>query len=124
MSVRVRLTDPFLHPSAEMSLGAAGTSARATRQTYTALGQRLWRALSACRAHNRVGTWAPALLLLAVGFSASGQTSFDEDRRGAEAGEPRAMTALAHRYEHGQGCPRDAGQAILWYLRAAARNET
>ena len=51
------------------------------------------------------------------------QTSFDSDQRAAEAGESKAMTALAHRYEHGQGCPRDAGQAILWYRRAARLNE-
>src|ERR687896_2396834 len=59
----------------------------------------------------------------AAGLFAFAQTSFDQDRRGAEAGEAKAMTALAHRYEHGQGCPRDAGQAILWYLRAAKLNE-
>src|SRR5262245_14822856 len=64
-----------------------------------------------------------ALLLSAAGLFAFAQTPFDKDRRAAEAGEPKAMTALAHRYERGDGCPRDAGQAILWYLRAASKKE-
>ena len=64
-----------------------------------------------------------ALLLAAAGPFAFAQSSFESDQRAAEAGESKAMTALAHRYEHGQGCPRDAGQAILWYRRAARLNE-
>jgi uncharacterized protein len=33
------------------------------------------------------------------------------------------MTELARRYAVGDGCPRDAGQAILWYRRAAQQGE-
>jgi TPR repeat protein len=70
-----------------------------------------------------------ALLPLAAGPFLFAQTvpadpaGFEQDRHRAEAGEAKAMTALAHRYERGVGCPRDAGEAILWYLRAAALNE-
>src|SRR5262245_41340540 len=63
-----------------------------------------------------------ALLPLAAGLSLFGQ-SFGDDLRRAEAGEVKAMTAIANRYEQGVGCPRDAGQAILWYQRAVERNE-
>src|SRR5687767_10918392 len=63
-----------------------------------------------------------ALLPLAAGLSLFGQSFGDELRR-AESGEAKAMTAVAHRYENGIGCPRDAGQAILWYQRAVNRNE-
>ena len=33
------------------------------------------------------------------------------------------MTELARRYAEGIGCPRDAGQAMLWYRRAAQEGE-
>ena len=36
---------------------------------------------------------------------------------------PQEMTELARRYANGVGCPRDAGQAFLWYRRAAAQGE-
>ena len=71
--------------------------------------------------HNRLLTWI-ALLPMAAGLSLLGQ-SFTEELRLAESGEAKAMTALAHRYEQGIGCPRDAGQAILWYQRAVNRKE-
>jgi TPR repeat protein len=71
-----------------------------------------------------------ALLLAAAGLAAFVQTSpaalgrsFADDLQRAESGEALGMAAVAHRYEHGTGCPRDAGQAILWYRRAAALNE-
>src|SRR5688572_2387231 len=67
-------------------------------------------------------TWI-ALLPLVAGLFAYGQTSFEDELRRAESGEAKAMTTLADRYEHGKGCPRDAGQAILWYQRAVALND-
>ena len=36
---------------------------------------------------------------------------------------PAEMTELARRYANGIGCPRDAGQAMLWYRRAAQEGE-
>lgn len=38
---------------------------------------------------------------------------------GVEAGEPRAMTQLAQRYEHAEGVPRDFTKANELYCRAA-----
>src|SRR5687767_2573638 len=64
-----------------------------------------------------------ALLLSAAGPLLFAQPSFTDDERRAAAGEAKAMTALGRRYETGEGCPRDAGQAILWFRRAAALGE-
>src|SRR3954454_3313532 len=36
---------------------------------------------------------------------------------------PAEMTELARRYANGIGCPRDAGQAMLWYRQAAREGE-
>jgi uncharacterized protein len=63
------------------------------------------------------------LLFPAAGLFAYERGSFDGDLKLAHSGEAKAMTALARRYEHGEGCARDAGQAMLWYQRAADRNE-
>src|SRR4028118_107313 len=46
-------------------------------------------------------------------FPAAGQSVFPEPKT------PSEMTELAHKYANGIGCPRDAGQAMLWYKRAA-----
>jgi TPR repeat protein len=62
-----------------------------------------------------------ALLPCAAGLSLFGQT-FEADEARARTGDAAAMTALARRYETGQGCPQDAGQALLWFKRAAARD--
>src|SRR4029079_13738643 len=40
-----------------------------------------------------------------------------------EPTNPKDMTELARRYAEGIGCPRDAGQAMLWYRRAAQEGE-
>src|SRR5512132_386518 len=40
-----------------------------------------------------------------------------------EPKSPAEMTELARRYANGIGCPRDAGQAMLWYRRAAQQGE-
>jgi TPR repeat protein len=40
-----------------------------------------------------------------------------------EPKSPVEMTELARRYANGIGCPRDAGQAMLWYRRAAQLGE-
>lgn len=50
-------------------------------------------------------------------FQAIGQTVFPDPKTPAE------MTELAHKYATGIGCPRDAGQAMLWYKRAAQEGE-
>lgn len=34
-----------------------------------------------------------------------------------------SMTELARKYEHGLGCPRDIGRALLWYRKAAQAGE-
>ena len=36
---------------------------------------------------------------------------------------PESMTELARKYEHGLGCPRDIGRALLWYRKAAAAGD-
>src|SRR5205085_7829490 len=48
---------------------------------------------------------------------AAGQSLFPEPTTPAE------MTELAHKYAEGIGCPRDAGQAMLWYRRAAKEGD-
>ncbi len=50
-------------------------------------------------------------------FEATGQSVFPEPKTPAE------MTDLAYKYANGIGCPRDAGQAMLWYKRAAREGE-
>jgi TPR repeat protein len=37
--------------------------------------------------------------------------------------DPKEMAELARKYEHGVGCPRDIGKALLYYKRAAEANE-
>lgn len=55
-----------------------------------------------------------ALLLTAAGLSIAAEE---------EIQSPRAMAELARRYEHGLGCPRDIGRALMYYRRAAAEGE-
>ena len=58
-----------------------------------------------------------AILLALPPTQAAGQSLF------AEPKTPVEMTELAGRYANGIGCPRDAGQAMLWYRRAAQQGE-
>ena len=57
------------------------------------------------------------ILLALPSTQAAGQSLFPEPTTPAE------MTELARRYANGIGCPRDAGQAMLWYRRAAQQSE-
>ena len=67
---------------------------------------------------NRLrSTVSLAILLALPPTQAAGQSFFTEPKT------PVEMTELAGRYANGIGCPRDAGQAMLWYRRAAQLGE-
>src|SRR5690242_7861974 len=55
------------------------------------------------------------LLAAPLSFQAAGQVF--------SPSTPQEMTELARRYANGIGCPRDAGQAFLWYRRAATQGD-
>src|SRR5215207_9256089 len=67
---------------------------------------------------NRTRSIVSLAILLALSSTRmAGQSVFPEPKTPAE------MTELARRYANGIGCPRDAGQAMLWYRRAAQEGE-
>lgn len=90
---------------------------------------RLSPAKSTLRLHNCARS---AVLLVGLALAACGtlesQTlvplgSVERLRGMAESGEPAAMTALAQRYETGDGVTLDLDKAIDWYRRAAAADD-
>lgn len=56
----------------------------------------------------------------------SGRVSdrFGETSRRAWNGDARAQAELGEWYANGEGCPKDAGESLRWYLRAAEQGHT
>ena len=44
-------------------------------------------------------------------------------RKAAEQGDAEAQTRLAYFYDTGRGVPKDYGQALIWYRKAADQGD-
>ena len=99
------------------------------RRFLTRFWTRFWTVLSVIGALSVIGWILPAA---AADDLATGLQAYDGGdyagalaawRRAAEAGDPRAMGAIANLYLQGEGVRPDAATAASWYRRAADRGD-
>lgn len=67
------------------------------------------------------GIWERIIDPLIMGKIQTSEEKFEATKRKAEAGDADAQSILGYIYEKGDGVPKDAAKAAVWYQKAAAQ---